>query len=347
MSFHHASEKSVPFLHTQESFVQENNELSESFISLGRNDSFRHSLHPIPSSPSNAHRLNTAPYTTTDEDYQLPAIRNAEKIKKYLSKLYKATLGNRRLRIFLYRLLKIITITYIQANNVLGSADTSAVRLVLKIISYIFMALLCFITLARYVRELTAVAKKKPLSIWLNWMEALLFCLYLVYSILTAVFHIMFAVSWYEVEKVKTNHEISLNQQLSVFVMFVLLYVYNALEIGSHYIHSGHSVSIFLTQAKPIPRRETKIILNETNSNGIGTANHPFLQSIDLKDARRFTEEKYLFNNRADRSRSRYFAEEDNEEEEEDNYIPTAIRNQQLWRHQLNLGTISTLASTL
>ncbi|KAG2374219.1 hypothetical protein C9374_011056 [Naegleria lovaniensis] len=326
------SEKSIPFLQTQDSSLEMDTDLGQRYYSARHLES------------SSTIDLNLQHYATTTTTEQPSSINYAERVKKILWKIFKATLGNRRLRLFLYRLLKIITVTYIQANHVLGSSETSAIRFALKIIAYIFMVFLCIITISRYARELTAVSKKKPLSIWLNWMEALLFSLYIVFSLLTAVFHIMFAASWYEVERIKPNHDKALRQQFSVFIVFVLLYVYNAMEMGHHYIHSGHSVSLFLTQAKPIPRRETKILLQETSPSANIT--HPYLQSLDMMGLHDVNEEKYRFNNRQDLSRSRYFADED-DEEDEDNYIPTTIRNQQLWRRQLNIGTISTLASTL
>ncbi|EFC35826.1 predicted protein [Naegleria gruberi] len=105
------------------------------------------------------------------------------------------TIGNRRLKMYIYSVLKFATITYVQANDVLGKASNTNnqtekdMQMAFKVLSYLYMAILILLFTFRYVRELIAISRKKPLSIW-----------------------------------------------------------------STHYLHAGHSVSLYLAKAQHIPK---------------------------------------------------------------------------------------------
>ncbi|KAL9658517.1 hypothetical protein ABK040_006057 [Willaertia magna] len=188
-----------------------------------------------------------------------------QKFKYYGRKTISWTLGNRRLKMYLYSVLKFFSITYVQANDLLGKNPVKKTELqeniesVTRIISYVFMALILLSFTERYIRELIAVYRKRKLSIVINWGEAILFLIYFIYSIFTSIIHIYFIVKEYEHEKEEEAHDTSgiekhLEQNLAIEIFEVFLHLYIIIDKGTHYLHSGHSVSLYLSKSQHIPK---------------------------------------------------------------------------------------------
>ncbi|KAG2386520.1 hypothetical protein C9374_002264 [Naegleria lovaniensis] len=218
---------------------------------------------------------NTSPstdYYNVDVENHHPANRQKEtpwtKFKKYWKKFSSKTIGNRRLKMCIYSILKFFSITYVQANNIFGgealhlSEREKQLSLSFKIISYMFMAVLILLFIERYFRELISIVRKKPLQTWINWMESLIYLIYFIFSIMTAITHIVFIVREYnhEVEEREKNPEefakrkATLEQVLSVEIIEVLIHFYIIVDKGTHFLHAGHSVSIYLEKAQHIPK---------------------------------------------------------------------------------------------
>ncbi|KAL9652635.1 hypothetical protein ABK040_003938 [Willaertia magna] len=190
-------------------------------------------------------------------------------LKIYLNKIQKYTIGNRRLKTYLYSILKFFSITYIQANKLLPSNHfinendhlIKQLQLTLQIISYIFMVLLILSFTERFIREIYSIYKKKKLNILLNWIECFIFIFYVIYSLFTASLHFYFIIKEYQFEKVNEKHndgEISsesLEQTLAIEVFEILLHLYIIFDKATHYLHSGHSVSLFLSKSQHIPKQ--------------------------------------------------------------------------------------------
>lgn len=124
------------------------------------------------------------------------------------------------------------------------------------------MAILIILFIERYIRELVSIARKKPLQIWVNWMEALIFLIYFIFSIMTAITHMVYIVREYNHEREErektpneyTNRMATLEQLLSIEIIEVLIHVYIIVDKGTHFLHAGHSVSLFLEKAQHIPK---------------------------------------------------------------------------------------------
>ncbi|KAF0978861.1 hypothetical protein FDP41_001931 [Naegleria fowleri] len=193
-----------------------------------------------------------------------------QKLWRGLKKLNTWTLGNRRLRMYLLSVFKIVVISFVQANDLLGittyhlSPEEFDVQLALKITSYIVMVGIPFLFTFRYIRELIAVRRKKPLTIWINWVESIIFFIFVLYSIGTAIIHIVYlgreyAYNYKKREKDPSyfaNKSASLEEHLAVEILEIFVQLYVILEKASHYTHANHSVSIFLSNAAHIPKEE-------------------------------------------------------------------------------------------
>jgi len=153
----------------------------------------------------------------------------------------------------------------VQANDILGESKdlTTAeqqLQLALKIISYFYMGVLVLLFTFRYVRELIAVAKKKPLTVWINWMESLVFLTYFVYSMFTSITHIVYSVRHYNhsKEEEELHPELfvgkNLEATMAVEILEIFVHMYIIADKGTHYLHAGHSVSLFLAKAQHIPK---------------------------------------------------------------------------------------------
>ncbi|KAG2375162.1 hypothetical protein C9374_010166 [Naegleria lovaniensis] len=192
-----------------------------------------------------------------------------ETFKKYWKKFSSSTFGNRRLKMYIYSCLKFLTITYVQANDLFGKSDTlvltegeQQLQLVFKIVSYTFMAILMLLFTERYIRELTAVARKKPLTIWINWMESIVYLMFFIYSIATSVIHVVYIVREYDTEveerilhpEIFAKKSFTLEEHLAVEILEVFVHIYIIVDKGTHFIHASHSVSYYLAKAQHIPK---------------------------------------------------------------------------------------------
>ena len=122
------------------------------------------------------------------------------------------------------------------------------------------MALLMIMFTERYLRELYCVYQRKELLIWINWIEAFIFFTYVVYSVFTTCNHIYYLV---EELKEESGHENakevgakSLEQKFAVEMIEIFIHLYIIFDKASHFLHSGHSISLYLSKAAHIPKMQ-------------------------------------------------------------------------------------------
>ena len=102
-----------------------------------------------------------------------------------------------------FLLIKVVTITYMQANRTVHSYEGMPqseidFQVVLKVFSYSYMAILLILFTARYIRELVSLKMKKPLNTKLNWVEGGIYFTYVLYSVIIALVHFVFLVKAYQ-----------------------------------------------------------------------------------------------------------------------------------------------------
>ena len=173
--------------------------------------------------------------------------------KSLLRRFSDATIGNRRLKMYLLSLMKLCVISFIQSNDLLGmttyhlSAEELDVQFALKISSYVCMALIPCLLTFRYVRELIAMKMKRPLTIWVNWIESIVFMLFVVYSIGTAIVHVVYLSREYQYNVKKRDHDptyfnnksASLEEHLAVSILEMFVQLYVILDKASHFLHAS------------------------------------------------------------------------------------------------------------
>src|SRR3989338_4828948 len=106
------------------------------------------------------------------------------------------------------------------------------------------MAVLIIMFTVRYVRELVDLKRKKPLTIWVNWVEAFIFFTYFVFSCFTAILHVVYIGKKYQQEaeerhehpELFKHHAVSLEQELIVELLEVVLHLYIIGDNGSHFL---------------------------------------------------------------------------------------------------------------
>lgn len=200
--------------------------------------------------------LNHHHHSTMNDRYT-----RIDTFKKYWKKFSSSTFGNRRLKMYIYSCLKFLTITYVQANNLFGKSDAlvltegeQLLQSVFKIVSYTFMGVLMVLFTERYIRELTAIARKKPLTIWINWMESIVYLIFFIYSIATSVTHVVYIVREYNAESEErilhpemfAKKTFTLEEQLAVEILEVFVHIYIIVDKGTHFIHASKLENVLL-----------------------------------------------------------------------------------------------------
>ncbi|EFC45053.1 predicted protein [Naegleria gruberi] len=215
-----------------------------------------------------AHDHHTPYYDIHGQSNNKAPTSGWESFKQKWKKFNQWTFGNRRLKMYIYSVLKMFAITYVQANSLIGTNSSARkqfeidLQKALQIISYFYMAVLILMFTIRYIRELIAIKRKKPLTTWVNWLEAFVFLTYFIYSCFTAILHIVYIGKKYASEVVEREEkpeefahaQVTLEQELVVEILEVVIHMYIIADKGSHFLHSGHSVSLYLAKAQHIPK---------------------------------------------------------------------------------------------
>lgn len=163
----------------------------------------------------------------------------------FITKVCNLTLGNRRLRAYIFAIIKFTAVCMIQAYESFPK-DSSIYyyRYILQSLGYTWLIILLTLFTERYVRELIANYRKKEIAIWLNWVEMTLFTVYTVYATVIGCLY-FWAVS------VKAEY---LGPVKSVIYamneVIILLAIY---EKWTHFLHAGHSVSLYCATEQHIP----------------------------------------------------------------------------------------------
>ena len=104
----------------------------------------------------------------------------------------------------------------------------------------------------RYIRELIAVKRKKPLTIWINWIESIIYFIFCIYSFATGVIHFVYLGREYDYNYNKrkkdpayfANKSASLEEHLAVEILEVLVQWYVIFEKATHYTHASKYYSL-------------------------------------------------------------------------------------------------------
>lgn len=166
--------------------------------------------------------------------------------KNWFQKLNSYFLGNRRLRSYIFSIIKFTAVTMIQGNDSFPK-DIDAFYFYQDLfvsLGYSWMGVLFVLFTERYLREVICKHKKIQLAQWMNWVEAVIFTVYSIYGTFFSILH------W-----------ISIGMKSSTLgPTTTLVYVINQLVIQlmiwekwTHFLHSGHSVSLFLEKDQHIP----------------------------------------------------------------------------------------------
>lgn len=228
------------------------------------------------------HTIESQPFTTQGHVQHTPHKSKWKKISSF-------TIGNSRLKMYLFTIIKFFTITFIQANGIFGdyvvlSDGENHLKTTLQIFSYCFMGILIVMFTERFIRELIAVSHKKPLTPWMNWMESTVFFLYVIFSLLTTTIHYIYLAKEYSKDCEERNvhpdefqNRETLEQILVVEIFNVLIHVYVILDKATHFIHSNHSHSIYLYKSQLIPKNDGtshNISNNPNNNNSVPNSLH-------------------------------------------------------------------------
>jgi hypothetical protein len=160
--------------------------------------------------------------------------------------IWANTIDNVRFRMYALSIIKFTTITLIQANETFPKDEDYFYNYqnIFTTLGYSWMAILIILFTERYIRELICVQRKWALTIWLNWVEAVIFTIYMVYGFIVGIMHfvaIAYKVEYYGPEK-------SAIEFFEVIIVLFIIY-----EKWTHFLHSGHSISLYLDFAQHIP----------------------------------------------------------------------------------------------
>lgn len=169
-----------------------------------------------------------------------------EKFKNILWKIWKATIDNRRFRMYALAIVKFVTITLIQATETFPKDEDFFYNYknVFLTLGFCWMGTLCFLFTERYIRELIAIRRKQMLTIWINWVECVVFSLYLLYSSVIGILHFI-ALS------AKVEYYGPTKSAIEFFEVIIVLFI--IYEKWTHFLHSGHSISLYLGESRHIP----------------------------------------------------------------------------------------------
>lgn len=170
-----------------------------------------------------------------------------QKTKDILWKIWKSTLGNRRLSNYILDIVKFLSITLIQATQAFPTDEQffSNYGNIFFTLGFCWMATLIILFTERYFRELVAVRRKTTLTIWVNWVECVIFTLYFLYSLVIGIIH-FYAIAYHSEYYGPTTTTIEF---FEVIILLFMIY-----EKWVHFFRSGSSRSLFLGKPDHIPK---------------------------------------------------------------------------------------------
>lgn len=169
--------------------------------------------------------------------------------KNWAQKINSYILGNRRLRAYIFAMIKFTAVTMIQGYESFPKDEDAFYKYndVFITLGYCWIGILATLFTERYIREVVCNNTKQGMAIWLNWVEMVIFTVYTVYGTFCSILH------WVAIG-MKSDYLGPLKTVIYVFNQLVIqLCIW---EKWTHFLHSGHSVSLYIETEQHIPPHE-------------------------------------------------------------------------------------------